>query len=44
MYIGLHVKRVLFLPDFKKNQYVYKKSDENFKYQSSQTPAWWELL
>jgi hypothetical protein len=34
----------LFLPDFKKNQCVYRKFDENPKYQSSQTPVRWELL
>ena len=39
MYIGLHVKHLLFLPDFKKNQHVYRKFDENPKYQSSQTPG-----
>jgi hypothetical protein len=44
MFIGLHVQHLLFLSDFKKNQRVYRKFDENPKYQSSQTPIRWELL
>lgn len=44
MFVGLHVEHLLFLSDFKKNQCVYRKFDENPKYQSSQIPVWWELL
>jgi len=41
MYIGLHVKHLLFLPNFKQNQHLYRKFDENPKYQSSQTSVQW---